>query len=326
MAWDPIDEGELIPGGAVLKQVRKLWNCSKWLFGNLGSVIVSGVQNGSFEVDSDGSGAPDGWTFSAYAGGTVAQDTTAPAHGAAAVKIIHPGGVGSGGGELASDYVPCDQLTMKFLSFIHWASAAGMKNRVIIKYYTAGKIYISSATLYESTANPATPTNFIIGFTPPATARYYKVILVGGYTDTNVAGTAYFDGLKEPGLEIFSGASLPFTMNEVFANNFSFTDVSSVTLAMPFGGLPVVLAFPADVKSGSEGTAVYQRFRVGGYYSNEGSTTSAAYVTTNYSITFVPAIAGSVTLVMQTKVSASFGVYGRKTDSSCTMRYDHSNA
>ena len=70
---------------------------------------------------------------------------------------------------------------------------------ILIYYYDKDKVELvsgSPATLHSSTSYNTTPTRYIYQFTPPAGARYFKVFLVGGYTDTNVAGTVRFDDVK----------------------------------------------------------------------------------------------------------------------------------
>jgi hypothetical protein len=157
------------------------------------------IINGSFELDSDADGQPDNWTCEEYAGGTIALETTDPAHGAKALKFIHPGGASNGGGYADTDYIEISELTVLAIGFIHWATAAGMKNKVQARYFTKAKIELSPGSpvdIYNSTSNPTSETAFIYSFTPPATARYMKVRLIGGYTDTDVAGTAYFDDVR----------------------------------------------------------------------------------------------------------------------------------
>jgi hypothetical protein len=162
---------------------------------------VPDVPNGSFEVDSDSDGTPDNWTKNLYPGGALAVDATTPADGAKAIKFTHPGGAGNGGGSLTSDYIPCSEYVIYWMGFMHKASAAGMKNIVQIQYYTAAKVANGAAVeKYDSTDEiggaPATWTQYIYQFTPTANSRYFKLILIGGYTDTDVAGVAYFDCVR----------------------------------------------------------------------------------------------------------------------------------
>jgi hypothetical protein len=157
------------------------------------------VINGSFDIDSDSDGLPDSWACTPYTGGTIALETTSPDHGAKSLKFVHPGGVLNGGGNALSDYIEVSELLTYTLNFIHWASAAGMKNKVQLSYYTKAKVELgagSPVSLYDSTANPTSPTAYTYQFTPPATTRYIKIRVIGGFTDTNVAGSAYFDNIR----------------------------------------------------------------------------------------------------------------------------------
>jgi hypothetical protein len=151
--------------------------------------------NGSFETDTDSDGIPDNWTRSLYSGGSGGLYTAAPAHGAKAAYFTHPGGAGNGGGYLKSSYIEVSQLQTYALFYIHWASVAGMQNYVQMEYYTSAKAFISETSLYSSTSNPTSATLFCTKFTPPSTARYIKICLIGGAVSVSVAGTAYFDGL-----------------------------------------------------------------------------------------------------------------------------------
>lgn len=199
MPFEALTTTETSAGKAIIQALmRKIKANFDALFGILGTIAGSDIPNGSFEVDSTGLGTPDGWTLFTYPGGTVERDTATVAHGEASLKMVHPGGGGNGGGYATSDYVACNQLEKLALKFIHWATAAGMKNQVIIYWYTAAKVACAtpSTTLYDSTANPTTATSFVKEALPPATARFFKVRVVGGESSVNVAGTAYFDGLE----------------------------------------------------------------------------------------------------------------------------------
>jgi hypothetical protein len=202
MAWNAITTAEIASGKPVCGPTgfgTKVRDCLNWLYGVIGSASVIGIPNGSFEIDSDSDGVPDSWTKSLYAGGTGGFYTTSPAHGATAWSFTHPGGASNGGGYLDSDYLEVAELENYWLSFIHWATAAGMRNRVEIRYYDKAKAELgagSPAYLYNSVTNPTTATRFSYNFTPLATTRYIKFRLVGGFTDTDVAGTAYFDNIQ----------------------------------------------------------------------------------------------------------------------------------
>jgi hypothetical protein len=199
MAYDAITTAELASGKPVFGPVgfgAKVKGNFDYLYGVVGSLAGSaGIPNGSFEVDSDADGIPNSWTRNLYSGGAGALYTTSPAQGAQAWSFTHPGGVGNGGGYLTSDYMECSPYQTFILGGILWSTAAGMKNKVQVQYYTKAKAANGAAVdLYNSTANATSPTAYVWSFTPTASSCYFKLILVGGFTDTDVAGTAYFDG------------------------------------------------------------------------------------------------------------------------------------
>lgn len=196
MAYDAITSAEIQVGKP---EKQSLWQKVKddfdYLYGAVASASGALPANGSFETDSDGDGIPDSWTRTLYPGGSGAFETTSPAHAAKAYKFVHPGGSGNGGGKLVSEYIEVTELTGYNLSFIHWASVAGMRNKVQAAYYAKDKSSLSTTDIYNSTSNPTSATFYQYAFTPPANARYVKIVLIGGYTDTDVAGNIFFDGV-----------------------------------------------------------------------------------------------------------------------------------
>ena len=301
MAWDPIDSAQLNPGFPVLPHMRKAWNSLLWLYGQIGTLSANGVQNGSFEIDSSLDGLPDNWTFAAYPGGSGAISASVPAHGAYAMGMTHPGGTGNGGGTLESDYNLCSELLTQYLGFIHWATASGMHNQVQIRYFDKAKAYISAETVYDSVSNPTAATYFIAGFTPPATARFFKVKLIGGNSDTDVAGTAYFDGLQPAGFELLDAHITAGACAET--NNYAGTswyDGTSMTISPWLCNLPIAVTFTGYGKSayGTNGL----RFRIGTNYSNEVTTLTASYAAYPFTINVPAAEAhGSLVVTMQLK-------------------------
>jgi hypothetical protein len=170
--------------------------------GGGGSGGIGEVLNGSFESDSDLDGIPDNWTRYLYPGGSGAIDTADYAHGKKAYKLVHPGGVGNGGGYLESDYISVSHLFLSDLPFAYKASAAGTKVQVIARYFAADGsgnpgTYLGERVLWTYTNNPTrwygvTLTQIPISYT---NARYVKYRLIGGHYDTNVAGSVWFDGV-----------------------------------------------------------------------------------------------------------------------------------
>ena len=324
MAWDPIDESELRPGFAILNHMRQLWNSAKWLYGQIGTLATSQVQNGSFEVDSNDDGQPDNWTLNTYPGGSGAIVTDVPAHGIKAIRLVHPGGAGNGGGYYESDYCICSQLQRTVLNFIHWSSVAGMHNLVQVRFFDKDKVYISTSVLYSSTANPTSATYFVTSFIPPANARYYKVDLVGGDSATNVAGTAYFDGVGVAGLEATAAWSTPITIGSASTGEVNWTDAGSATFQVPFCSIPVVLSLSASLSGAPDEnnafSAAGQRFVSGVFYSNE-----VVAATPVYSRYLLPLQVGTVglqtiTVTMQLKVVGLGSATGSAADAAATCR------
>ena len=255
-----------------------------YLNGQIGTIGVADIPNGSFEIDSNSDGTPDNWTFTPYTGGSGAIDSTVPAHGANCVTCIHPGGVGNGGGIWESDYVPCDELAMRTLSFISWAGAPGMKNQALVRFFDKGKVEVggSPITLWTSTSNPASATVVRKAFVAPFSARFMKVKLIGGNSDTNVMGTAYFDGVQI--LNSASQSACPFTLAETTG-----TVTNAYANMTGAGGGQVNIYIPRGVHSvyvngqhhGSVGPDTwYTRWNISGtsVYSTEQSTGSTTYV------------------------------------------------
>lgn len=269
MAWNP-------PSAPTTSNpISKTWgqkvlDCLLWLYGLIGSTSPEGIPNGSAEVDSDSNGVPDNWEYGDYPGGTGGIDTSTPAHGAAAFYCTHPGGAGNGGRYWESDYVAISEDISPLLLLFLWATAAGIKVIVRIKYYDKAKSYLSSEDIYSSTSNPTTRTAFALFGIPPATARYAKIILIGGYTDTDVAGTVYFDGLQFDAMPrtIYDD----FTIANKTNNTASYADDNSAAIKLPKGFtvalLPINLV--CNNSGGTYGANQFAgRYRISTTYSTE---------------------------------------------------------
>lgn len=154
------------------------------------------IKNGSFENDVDLDGTPDGWDKTLYTNGTFAIETAAPIHGAKAIKFSRVLGAGNGGGYLQStDFFECSDQRTLFFSWQHKCSAAGLKDRVEVFWFDKAKAALGtpSTTIYESTANPTVWTPQFRIVRPPANARFAKLRITGGFTDTDVAGDSFWD-------------------------------------------------------------------------------------------------------------------------------------
>lgn len=193
MAYNPITTAEIAVGKPTK---RSLWQKLKDNFDYLfGQTTPGGLLNGSFEYDSDADGIPDNWTRTLYPGGSSGFETTNPEHGEKSYYFTHPGGAGNGGGYIDCDYIAVspEQYTAQFGIR---STVAGIKNVVQALYYDKSKVYLGADDLYLATAPNTAANTYTANFTPPANCRFIKYRLIGGYTDTAVAGTTYFDGVR----------------------------------------------------------------------------------------------------------------------------------
>ena len=109
------------------------------------------VQNGSFETDSDGDGAPDSWTLATETDGTIAVDATSggQTHGEQGLKFT---GAGSGGGTATSslfDVPDGGNVTVQW-SFKQADAATGTYT-VILEFYDYNGDATSNSTVWSST-------------------------------------------------------------------------------------------------------------------------------------------------------------------------------
>jgi hypothetical protein len=311
--YEPITNNEI----QVKKPVRSEWGQKvkdnfDYLYGIASSFVGSGiVPNGSFEVDSDNDGVPDNWALNLYPGGSAAFSTANPAHGSQSWKFVHPGGSGNGGGYLDSAYIECFEYTRYIIGFIHWASNAAMKNQVIVRWYDKDKLFLSSDTVYSSTSNPTNRFIFLRGARAPNNATFLKIRVAGGYTDTNQAGSAYFDGITLD--KFLPHVRCSFTIDEATTENSGWTDVGSASVAIPYNcDLTCDLEFEADLKA--EADTVYIRFRIGDEYSNEEATAELTWQTFKFTLPYTDIKTHDTTIYVQLKGgSAIHPAHGRKT-------------
>lgn len=165
--------------------------------GGSGSGGGSLITNGNFELDGDSDGIPDGWDLTEYTAGAFALDESTPGEGARGIKFTSPGA--TGGGDLQStDFFPVGPGKSLCVDFVHYASVAGIHDLVEIRWYSTAleADYISTSTIYDSISNPTSKTRTIGYSTPPSTARFAKLKLVGAKNDNATAGIAYFDDVS----------------------------------------------------------------------------------------------------------------------------------
>ena len=209
---------------------------------------TGGIQNPSFDVDSDSDGDPDNWTLADYAAGSHALDATNALHGAYALKFVHPGGAGNGGGYADSSFMECSELRPFVVNFLHKCSQSGVKVQVVVRYFTEALVDLSAdETIYSTTTNPTTATSIATSAaTPPATAQYCKIRFIGGATDTDPGSSTniWFDGVSldtggytasATGFMVgASGAEITSTKSEVYHKCAEGVAVTSGTLYSSF--------------------------------------------------------------------------------------------
>lgn len=156
-----------------------------------------GTVNGSFEFDNDADDVPDGWTWTAYTGGTKALSTTQVENGTKGFKITHPGGASTGGGYLTStDMIPVNAGESYYLEWYMMSATANVDNRVEILWYDKSGSSVSTTTAYSATTAVASVTRKSYVAIAPATATQAKLRFTGGHTAQTTAGDVYYDAIR----------------------------------------------------------------------------------------------------------------------------------
>ena len=148
---------------------------------------------------------------------------------------------------------------------------------------------------------------------PPATAQFYKLRIIGGYTDTDIAGTYYFDGFTVRGLggNLYGSGSIA----EQIGSETSWTDHGSFVLPVGSFSADCILRlhFVAEIKTAILTKTVYQRFRVGSKYSNEVSSSDNNYQKNYFTLDVAIGTSGVLTVYQQLLAAADANAYGKKT-------------
>jgi len=252
------------------------------------------VVNGGAELDSDADGIPDGTSVELYTGGSQTLDTTTPYDGVQAVKFTHPGGAGNGGGYWEFPYSTISEYVSPLVQFALYVSDADIHVLCTVRYFTAGKVYISDENIYDSVANPTTWTIKTLFGIPPATARYMKIRLIGGETDVDVAGDVYFDAVHYDPFPKTLYDNFTIANGSYAGASTSYENLNSASIRIPKGFslmlLPITLITVPSTENGA-------RYRISSTYSTAYinlSPLSTGQVELNIS-----ALSGSQTLVTQ---------------------------
>lgn len=151
------------------------------------------LRNGSFE---NGAGL-DGWNLNVYTGGTIAINTANESDGVNCVAITSTV-LANGGGDIVSDeYVPAVAGRKYTVEGMVFASVANVSSYARLLWYDQDKSLISISNAYGMSATPTSNTNFNNSLEAPASAKYVRVQLIGGYPALGSAtGTIYFDAIR----------------------------------------------------------------------------------------------------------------------------------
>ena len=150
------------------------------------------VLNGDFEDATLSSTLPDEWTITLYTGGAAALDSTNRHSGLKSLKFTS---TGTGGGYADTDnFFAVSPGVPVTVSFSIYSSVADVRNKVDILWYTSAKVLDSTTSLYDdSTTNPTSFTSKTVSATPPSTATYAKLRIIGCHSSDATAGSTWFD-------------------------------------------------------------------------------------------------------------------------------------
>lgn len=157
------------------------------------------IPNSSFELDSNSDGVADSWTETTSTGGDISLDTSAGnfVHGGKALKFVHPGGAGNGGGSVKStNFLDWSEKRPLLLAWAHKCSVAAMRDKVEIEWYDSTQTIISTAVAYDSQANPTSWQEQRGGASPPANTRYAKIKVTGGDSSVSTGGSSWWDDFR----------------------------------------------------------------------------------------------------------------------------------
>lgn len=186
------------------------------------------VRNGGFE---DGT---NGWTLTAFTGGTIATNTGNEQEGAACLGITSTV-LANGGGEaiMAGFTTVAQALRPMTFTLAVKASAANISSKAEVLWYNDTQASISTSTIYTSTNTPTTAAIQEVLLTPPATAKYFKIKLTGGVPSSGSGtGTVYFDAVSAAVGVTYIGSLVESSAVQMGSSRFS---MNSATLDLGSG-------------------------------------------------------------------------------------------
>lgn len=201
----PLTGGEIAPNALLLLTYRGFPSFSFELLNPLPAQAdappMDRLINGSFELDTDGDGIPDGWTYSGLAAGAV--NASVVGHGAKSFAI---NGAANKTGTLAMTTLqPCkgDNIyqdgEMMGLHFWHYTSSAANDDTITVEWYDKdGASLASASTVWAwnvaNTSMAGQWAQFFAPLVPHSGARFFRLRLIGN-TAGGGTGISYFDGL-----------------------------------------------------------------------------------------------------------------------------------
>ena len=154
------------------------------------------ILNGSFEIDENGDGIPDGFIASPSATSTSELDTTKSTDALTSFRFTS-NVVGNGGGELETEeFFVVNGVDDLSVNFDLECSVATVRNDVRLAWYDRNQALITEDIIYFNTAtNPTTFTTITTTTAPPVNARYAKIRIQGSDQPGDI-GSSWYDRLR----------------------------------------------------------------------------------------------------------------------------------
>ena len=278
------------------------------------------IQNGSFEIDTDGDGAPDNWTLATDTGGTIAIDATSggQTHGDNGLKFT---GTGSGGGTATS--VKFSVLAGKAVTtqFSYKTSAATTTNTVSINWYKFDDSASStpSTTIHTlASGNPTSWTSYSYRNTIPSDAVKAEIVINGVASGgTDKTGPTWFDNISVIQELATENTLFDTNGNEVLKTATTASAVNEVTITNAATGNGPTIApsgeTNVDLNINSKGTGVlkFNGYQTGYFLLSEQTASASATIDfttgidstfTSYMIEIINAIPATDAAVLNLRV------------------------
>lgn len=154
---------------------------------------IAGFENGSFEFDDDGSGAPDGWSIG-VTGSVCSIDTTTASEGNRSVKFTSS--IASNSGYIETAPLPIGEDRKWKVTFSAKVGTAGHVIKAELFWYDASLVALSNPSLeIHSSGGLTSWTQYSQTASPPTGARYAKLRLTGKVAGDSDTSSAWFDGV-----------------------------------------------------------------------------------------------------------------------------------